>query len=62
MLPAHTLQALDASQLPAVRETIADVLDYEFRYSEPSVMAQVCTGGAVQRATSPHKTLYHLKS
>ena len=47
MLPAHTLQALDASQLPAVQETIADVLDYEFRYSEPSVMAQVCTGGAV---------------
>ena len=47
MLPGHAFQALDALQLPSVQEVVADVIDYEFRYSDPSTMAQVCTGGAV---------------
>lgn len=45
-LPAHSLEIIDAAQLPGQRETVADVVDYEFRYSVPSAMPQVCTGGS----------------
>ena len=46
-LPAATLQILAARALPEEREETAEVLSIEFRYSVPSLMPQVCTGGAV---------------
>ena len=46
-LPADTLEVLAANELPEKREPTAEVLSYEFRYSVPTSMPQVCTGGAV---------------
>jgi hypothetical protein len=46
-LPPDTLEVLKAADSLEDWEPTAEVLGYEFRYSVPRVMAQVCTGGAL---------------
>lgn len=46
-LPPSLLEVVAASDLPDEREATAEVLALEFRYSVPSEMPQVCSGGAV---------------
>ena len=45
-VPADTLEIIAANRLPDTHERTAEVLSYEFRYSVPSLMPQVCTGGS----------------
>ena len=45
-LAPAALKVLKAASLPE-RAVVADVTAIEFRYSDPSQMPQICTGGAV---------------
>ena len=46
-LPADAFEVLSAAKLPEEQELIAVVLAFEFRYSVPQEMPQVCTGGSI---------------